>query len=137
MKNDENIDKRIHIPEEEMVFTFSRSSGAGGQNVNKVETKVTIHWNVEKSEVLTLEQKELLCSQVDKDGDIVLDSQKSRSQWKNREDAIRKLNELVNEALKVEKERIPTKPSRSEKEKRLEEKKKTSQKKKSRRNIPF
>jgi len=137
MKNNENVDSRIHVPEGEMEFSSSLSSGAGGQNVNKVETRITIHWNVQKSKVLTEKQKEILYSRTNKDGSIEVSSQKSRSQWKNKEDAIKKLNELVNKALKVEKERIPTKVSRSEKERRLEEKKKISQKKKSRGKISF
>ena len=123
----------IHIPEEEVRFEFSHSSGPGGQNINKRDTKAYIHWHVKSSNVLTPEQREILLKKADKEGDIVLYSQVSRSQWENREDVLRKLDELVNKTLRKKKKRIPTKPSHYAEQKRLKEKEITSQKKKLRR----
>ena len=132
LKNREREDW-IHIPEEEVRFEFSHSSGPGGQNINKRDTKVYIHWHVKSSNVLTPEQKEILLEKADKDGDIVLYSQVSRSQGKNREDVLGKWDELVNKTLRKKKRRIPTRPSYYAEQKRLKEKEITSQKKKLRR----
>lgn len=129
LKNREEDKDWIHIPEEEIKWEFSHSSGPGGQNVNKRDTKVVIHWHLESSKVLTPEQKEILSSIVDNEGDVVLYSQATRSQWQNREDVLRKLDELVNKTLEKQKERISTKPSYSAEQKRLKEKRIRSQKK--------
>ena len=131
LKNREGKDW-IHIPEEEVKLEFSHSSGPGGQNINKRDTKVTIHWNVESSNVLTPEQKEILSLKADKEGDVVLYSQATRSQWENREDVLRKLDELVNKALEKKKKRILTKLSYRANQRRLKEKGILSRKKESR-----
>jgi len=124
------------IPEDEIEFQFSRSSGKGGQNVNKVETKVEIHFNIDHSKAFSKEEKEkikeTLVSRINQEGDLIIRSEEERSQLENRRMALEKLNEIIREALEPEEERIPTKPSKAIKEKRLQEKKIISEKKKSR-----
>ena len=128
---------RIEIPEEEVELIFSRSSGSGGQNVNKVSSKVTLRWNVEKSKTLDTVQKKLiwrrLANKIDQEGNIVLYSQTRRSQQQNRKEVMEKLNNLIDTALQPRKKRYPTRPPRSAQERRLQEKKIVSQKKKNRR----
>jgi len=124
------------IPEGEIEFQFSRSSGKGGQNVNKVETKVEIHWNINNSKAFSDEEKEKikksLANRINKKGNLIVVSEEERSQLENRRFALEKLKEMIKGALKPEEERIPTKPSKTIKERRLKEKKITSEKKKSR-----
>ncbi len=131
----------IKIPESELEIKFARSSGPGGQNVNRRETKVQVRWNIYNSKFLDEEQKELirerLRNQVTKEGDIIVESDETRYQPQNKEIAIWRLNELVNRALKKEKKRFPTKPGRAAKERRLEEKKRKSEIKKSRQKIKY
>ena len=139
----ETQSRTITIPDSELDFAFSRSGGKGGQNVNKVETKVIIRWNPDLSLLLTPEEKELiknygpLSNRVDKNGYIILYDQSERSQEKNRQNVIEKLNRLVSEALNPPKERIVTKTPRSAKEQRLNQKKHQGAKKAFRRNRNF
>jgi len=118
----------------ECKYTTSRSSGAGGQHVNKVETRVTIFFNIKESNVLSDEQKELLLNKLkpDKNGVISLNSQKYKSQLKNKQDAGDKLIDLIEKALIVPKKRKKTKVSMEAKLKRLNEKKRKSDLKKNR-----
>lgn len=117
----------------EIVFSASRSSGPGGQNVNKVNTKVELRFNIPNSNLLSDSEKEILLeklkNKINKEGDLILVSQEERSQIKNKEKVLQKFYELINEALTPPKKRKPTKPSKARKEKRLEEKKITSEKK--------
>lgn len=126
----------IKIPEDEIKIKFIRSSGPGGQNVNRRATKVQIHWNIVKSKVLTEKQRFLICKNlknlITKTGEIIIEDETTRSQAQNREIAIEKLHKIINNALKKKKKRIPTKPSKKVKERILEAKKKHSQKKKER-----
>jgi len=131
----------IEIPENEIEIKFIRASGPGGQNVNRRATKVQLRWNIVKSQILSAEQKERLFQsrfvKTTKEGDVIIESDETRHQEQNREIAIWRLNESVNQALKQEKKRISTKPSRAAKEKRLEEKKRKSQTKQSRQKIKY
>lgn len=131
----------IKIPENEFEIKFVRSSGPGGQKVNKTATKAQLRWNINKSQVLAEEQKERLhrssIIRVAKEGDVFLESEKTRSQSQNKEIVIQRFNELVNQALKKKKKRIPTKPSRAARERRLEEKRRISEIKKSRQKIKY
>ncbi len=131
----------IIIPENELDISFSRSGGKGGQNVNKVETKATLRWDVYNSQVLTPEEKykivHKLHNRITEKGDLVLWSQSQRSQAQNKAAVIAKLNDLINRALQPEKKRIPTRPSKASKEKRIQAKKRKSEKKQLRRKIEF
>jgi len=126
----------MHIPPEQLEFTFVRSSGPGGQNVNKVSSKAQLRWNPGKSELLApnvLQRLETLFpSHFTKDGDLLITSQKTRDQLKNREDCLEKLQNMLLKASKVPKPRIPTKRTKSSIRRRLENKEKNAQKKQER-----
>ena len=117
----------------EFIITASRSSGPGGQNVNKVSTKIELRFNVLQSALLTTEEKEIiqnkLASRINSEGEIILVTQTERSQLKNKEKTIEKFYALLSKALTPVIKRKPTKPSREAKEKRLEEKRIRSEKK--------
>jgi ribosome-associated protein len=114
----------------ELVFTASRSSGPGGQNVNKVSSRIELRFNITNSLLLTEDQKQILYhklkSRITGDGDLIVVSQESRSQVKNKELAIEKFIKLIEKALKPEKKRKATRPTLRSKEHRLEAKKITS-----------
>lgn len=117
----------------ELTFRTSRSGGPGGQNVNKVNTKVILKFDVSGSAVLTEEQKLLLLnklqSSLTKDGCIVLSAQEERSQLANKEAALNKFSRLITKAFTYKKIRKAAKPSKAAKEKRIKNKKQHSEKK--------
>jgi len=131
MANNHIITSAELLPELE--FTTSRSSGPGGQNVNKVSTKVILRWNVLHSTLITDEQKVLLLnklsSQLTREGELIINSQESRSQLQNKETAVEKLDALLRKALTKPKARKATKPTKSSKVKRVDNKKRHAEKK--------
>jgi ribosome-associated protein len=121
------ITKKVSIPEEEITFTASRSSGPGGQHVNTTSTRVTLTFDVINSPSLTPEQKKLITerlpTRVSKRGLLRVVSQKTRSQTANKEVALEKFVDLLQYALKRERRRKATKVSPAAKQKRLDDKK--------------
>jgi ribosome-associated protein len=126
----------LSISEDEITITASRSGGPGGQNVNKVSTKITLGFDVLHSTALSDEQKQLICekltTRINNDGILQVVSQRTRSQELNRADAINRFAELLRHALMPRRVRIKTRLPKAAKEQRLQEKRKHSVKKESR-----
>ena len=122
------ITNQISIPEDELNFTATRSSGPGGQHVNKVSTRVTLRFDVIYSPSLTTEQKQLifdhLATRISKEGVLRVVSQKTRSQATNKALALERFVDLLQQAFRPTVQRKPTKISRTAKQKRIDEKKK-------------
>ena len=131
------VNQRIQIPFTEFDFTFSRSGGPGGQNVNKVNTKVTMRWAVRTSKTLPDDVRDRFVKKyarrITKDGEFVMHSQRYRDQGRNVADVLEKLRGLLSEVATAPRKRKPTKRSRGSNERRLEAKRQSSAKKQMRR----
>ena len=134
------VTARIRIPVDELRITHSRSSGPGGQNVNKVNSKVTIHWPVVDSPNLPADVRTRFLDKyrrrINKQGELVIHSQRYRDQERNISDCFDKIKELLLDVATPPKYRKPTRPTRGSKERRIREKKSRSQTKQGRRPPP-
>ncbi len=133
----EKADSPRRVPESEIHIEFARSSGPGGQKVNKTSSKAVLRWNVDASSAFTPEEKEIiktrLANRINKAGELYLDSDTQRSQFQNRTNVEELLERLITEVLTPQAARIATRPTRGAKERRLEDKKRQGQKKQNRR----
>ncbi|MCA9050225.1 MAG: aminoacyl-tRNA hydrolase [Planctomycetaceae bacterium] len=131
------VDSQIQIPETEFTFTFARSGGPGGQNVNKVNSKAVMHWDVVHSPSLPEGVRERFLqkyrNRLTKEGLLVLQSQRTRDQTKNVLDCLNRLRELILKVAAPPTQRRPTRPSRGAQQRRIQAKKQVSEKKRSRR----
>ena len=122
----------------ELVFETSRSSGKGGQHVNKTESRVTLVWNFMESDLISDKEKELITSKSKSyvtGGLLRISTEENRSQIKNKKKSVYKLKEILEEAFKVNKPRRKSKVPRSVKEKRIKDKKQKGETKKSRKKV--
>jgi ribosome-associated protein len=137
MPDDLRISGRVTIPGRELSFLTSRSSGAGGQAVNKTSSRVSLRWNVQDTEALSpLLRGRLvakLTHRISAAGLLQVHVESERSQHRNREIAVERMRELIQKALAREKPRRPTRPSRGARERRLDTKKRHGKKKADRR----
>ncbi len=127
------INDRIEIPDDEVKLSAIRAQGAGGQNVNKVSSAIHLRFDVPGSSLPDTVKERILNSRdqrITADGVVVIKAQSHRTQEKNRSDAIERLRELILAATRTQRKRIPTRPGRAAKERRLESKKKRSSLKK-------
>jgi ribosome-associated protein len=133
------INQNMYIPEKELKFVFARASGPGGQNVNKVNTKVTLLFDVVRSPSLTDEQKakirNRLTNRISNEGVLRVTAMRYRTQKANREDAVKRFVELLSSALTEKPHRKKTKASRSSRERRFKAKKQRSRVKQSRQKV--
>jgi ribosome-associated protein len=132
-----DINDRIRIPEEEFSWSFVRSGGPGGQNVNKVASKAVLRWNLTASPSVPDDVKgrlrERLPSRITNEGDLLITSQRYRDQERNRLDCVEKLREMLRAAAIPPKTRRKTKPTRGARERRLADKRRRASIKASRR----
>jgi ribosome-associated protein len=131
------VNRSLTIPDDELTLTFVPSGGPGGQHANKAATRAELTWNVNTSRVLGPQQRARLANRLanrfDSTGTLRLTSDRYRSQLRNRFDAEERLARLVADALRPEKPRIGTKPTRASTERRLEQKRRRSATKRARR----
>ncbi len=136
MDEREKIEELLFLLEQELAFSFSRSSGPGGQHANKVNTRVELRFSVNGSEVLSGDQKakimKRLANRITSEGLLIVSAQDERSQLRNKQLAVARFRDLIAASLRPSKRRIPTAPPPGSEEKRLGEKRKTAEKKQSR-----
>ncbi|MCB0621195.1 MAG: aminoacyl-tRNA hydrolase [Saprospiraceae bacterium] len=129
----------VTLLDQEVQFRFSRSQGKGGQHVNKVATRAELLFDLEASQLLSEEQKELLRekwgNRLSQEGILTVGSQEFRSQWQNRQAALLKFHDLLSQAFRPEKKRRATRTPRSAHAKRLDQKRQQAEKKSQRRKV--
>ena len=121
------INHNVTIPDEEITLNAVRAQGAGGQNVNKVASAIHLRFDIRASSLPEAVKQRLLArgdQRITEDGVVVIKAQSHRTQERNRQDAMERLRKLVLEATRVPTKRVPTKPTRAAKKRRLEAKKK-------------
>jgi len=127
------VGRRIRIPLREFSFSFVRSSGPGGQNVNRVATKAVLRWDVGRSpslpEGVRARFRERFARRLTREGELVLASQRFRDQGRNVADCLEKLRAMLAEVAEAPRRRRPTKPSRGAREERLQEKRERGERK--------
>ncbi len=130
------VNQRISVPLTEFEFSFSRSSGPGGQNVNKVNTKVTLHWSITSSPSVPEDVRARFVAKfrrrINNKGQLVVISQRFRDQGRNVGDCLAKLREMLGSVATAPKARKATRPSRASRERRLQAKQRTGEKKRGR-----
>ena len=130
------VNNRLKIPLREFRFTFARSSGPGGQNVNKLNTKALLRWRVMESASLPEAVRRRLLAKngrrLNSDGEFQIVSQRFRDAGRNVADCLEKLRQMLSEAAVVPRRRKPTKPTRGSIERRLEQKRQTARRKQQR-----
>jgi ribosome-associated protein len=135
-----SVTPTIQIPDDELIFTFARSSGPGGQNVNKVNSKAVLRWSPVASPSLPDDVRSRFvsryASRLTVDGDLILTGQRSRDQSRNIGDCLERLKEMLLAVTRKPQIRRPTKPSRGSHKRRLEAKRVNSGKKRNRRRPP-
>ncbi len=138
--DDVAVNERLIIPAAELRESFARSGGPGGQNVNKVASKVELRWSPAESSALTAADRSWLLaklrSRLTTDGELVITSSRTRDQSRNRVDARDKLAAILRQALERPKARRPTRPSRGSRERRLAGKKRRASVKQARKLPP-
>jgi len=131
------VNARLMIPERELTLEAVRSGGPGGQNVNKVATKVVLRFSVRDSLVLGEWRRATLlarlAARLTKGGELVLHASRFRERHRNEEDARERLAVLLRKALQAPKKRVPTRPTRGSRERRLADKRRRSERKRDRR----
>jgi ribosome-associated protein len=131
------INARLRIPDGELQWTFVRSGGPGGQNVNKVASKAVLRWNLASSPSLPEDIKTRLSilqrNRITTEGELIITSQRCRDQERNKEDCLEKLRHMILQATMIPKPRKPSKPGRAARERRLQVKRHRSSIKKNRR----
>lgn len=134
------VSPRITIPPDELEFSFVRSSGPGGQNVNKVNSKAVLRWDARRSTALPVDVRERFeakfSSRLTTEGHLLISSQRYRDQGRNADDCLEKLRTMLGSVAVAPRRRRPTKPSRAAVARRLDAKQAQSRKKQTRRSKP-
>ncbi len=133
------VNDRVRVPLSEFSFTYARSSGPGGQNVNKVNSKVQLRWRPSESSALPADVSQRFLARnrnrLTEEGDFLITSQRFRDQPRNREDCLERLADLLREASTPPKRRRRTKPTRGSRERRLSDKRQRSDRKRQRQRL--